>query len=91
MMGALKALKEHGVAVGDTIKILSIDGTREALGGIRDGEVNFVAECTPLLGSNVMRTLWQLSLGEEVPLRVISSEETFDKDTPDTVYRTRKY
>ena len=91
MIGAIAALKECGFAPGDDIKILSIDGTKEALDGIKNGEVNFVAECTPLLGPNVMRTLSQLGRGEEVPLRVISSEETFDENTPETVFRTRKY
>lgn len=91
MVGVVTALKEEGITPGEDIKILSIDGTKEALNGIRDGEVNFVAECTPLLGPNVMRTLWQLGNGEEVPLRVISSEETFDINTPDTAYRLRKY
>ncbi len=91
MLGAVEALKEQGYAPGENIKILSIDGTKEALNGIKDGEVNFVAECTPLLGTNVMRTLKDLGEGKEVPLRVISSEETFDIDTPDTVYRNRKY
>ncbi len=91
MLGAVEALKEFGIVPGEDVKLLSIDGTKEALTGIREGEVNFVAECTPLLGPNVMRTLSQLGQGEEVPLRVISSEETFDSETPDTVYRMRKY
>ena len=91
MIGVVAALKEMGYNPGEDIKILSIDGTKEALSGIQDGEVNFVAECTPLLGPNVMRTLSQLGNGEDVPLRVISSEETFDENTPDTLYRNRKY
>ena len=76
MSGVVDALKEHGYMPGEDIFIMSIDGTGEALAGIRNGEVNFVAECTPLLGPNVMRTLAQLGNGEEVPLRVISSEES---------------
>ena len=91
MLGAITALKEYGLIPGEDVKLLSIDGTKEALNGIQSGEVNFVAECTPLLGPNVMRTLKQLQDGMEVPLRVVSSEETFDIDTPDTYFRNRKY
>nr|WP_292205180.1 hypothetical protein [Butyrivibrio sp.] len=35
--------------------------------------------------------LAQLENGEEVPLRVISSEETFDINTPAAAYLDRKY
>ncbi len=91
MIGVVEALKEKGYAPGEDIKILSIDGTKDALDRIKNGEANFVAECTPLLGPNVMRTLWQLGDGQEVPLRVISSEETFDENTPDTAFRNRQY
>ncbi len=91
MLGASTALKEYGLIPGEDIKLLSIDGTQEALNGILSGEVNFVAECTPLLGPNVMRTLKQIQEGKPAPLRVISSEETFDMDTPDTNFRSRKY
>ena len=91
MLGAISAIKEYGLTPGEDIRLLSIDGTKEALNGIQSGEVSFVAECTPLLGPIVMRTLKQLEDGMEVPLRVISSEETFDIDTPDTNFRNRKY
>ena len=60
MSGVVDALKEHGYMPGEDILIMSIDGTGEALAGIRNGEVIFVAECTPLLGPNVMRILAQL-------------------------------
>ena len=91
MEGAITALKEYGINPGVDVKILSIDGTKEALNGIQAGEVNFVAECTPLLGPNVMQTLRQLQEGKEVPIRVVSSEETFDVNTLDTFFRNRKY
>ncbi len=91
MEGAITAFKEYGINPGVDIKVLSIDGTSEALNGIQVGEVNFVAECTPLLGYNVMQTLNQLQDGKEVPLRVVSSEEIFDASTVDTFFRNRKY
>jgi simple sugar transport system substrate-binding protein len=91
MIGAIDAMKEYGIVPGEDVATLSIDGTGQALKKVQEGEISFVAECTPLLGPNVMRTLSQLSGGEEVPIRVISSEETFDINTPDTVFRARKY
>ncbi len=91
MEGAIEAFKEYGIKPGIDVKILSIDGTNEALNGIQTGEVNFVAECTPLLGPNVMQTLKQLRDGMEVPLRVVSSEEIFDINTLDTFFRNRRY
>ena len=91
MEGAIAAFKEYGINPGVDIKILSIDGTKEALNGIQAGDVNFVAECTPLLGPNVMQTLKQLQEGKEVPLRVVSSEETFDMNSFDISFRNRQY
>ncbi len=91
MLGAVEAIREAGLEPGSDIKLLSIDGTKDALLALQSGEANFVAECTPLLGENAMRAIEELRKGEEVPVRVISSEGTFDEDVPDTVLRNRKY
>ena len=91
MLGAIKALKEEGLKPGEDIKMLSIDGTMEALMALQNGEANFVAECTPLIGRDAMRVMERLRKGEELPVKVISSEGSFDEDTPDTVLRGRKY
>lgn len=91
MLGAVKAMKEAGLKPGEEICVLSVDGTMEALTALQNGEVNFVAECTPLLGRDTMRVIEMLQKGEELPLKVISTEGSFDRNTPDTVFRGRKY
>ncbi len=91
MLGAIDALKEAGIKPGEDVRMLSVDGTREALLALQNGEADFVAECTPLIGRDAMRVIEKLRKGEELPLKVISSEGSFDKDTPDNVFRGRKY
>lgn len=90
-MGAKEALKEHGIQPGVDVKILSIDGTADALTALQKGEVNCVVECNPLLGPELMKAITDLMQGKELPLRIITDESVFTADTPKEEFKNRKY
>ena len=93
MIGAVKAIKEAGIMPGEDVKIISVDGTSEALRMLQSGEVNFVAECSPLLGENAMRGIQKMMTRNinELPIKIITDEECFDQSISDSVIRDREY
>lgn len=90
-LGAVEVLKEHGLRPGVDVLILSIDGTGQALEALRKGELNCVAECSPLLGPQLMKALTDLMSGKELPLRIITDEIVFTAETPAKEFKNRAY
>lgn len=90
-LGAIQVLKEHGLEPGEDVLIMSIDGTSEALDALREGELNCVAECSPLLGPQLMKAVTDLMSGKELPLRIITDEIVFTDETPKKEFSNRVY
>lgn len=90
-LGAIEVLKEYGIRPGIDVKIVSVDGIADALTALKKGELNCVVECTPLLGPELMKAITDLMQGKELPLRIITDEMVFTKDTPEELFRNRKY
>ena len=90
-LGTLEYLAEQGIQPGTDVKIMSIDGTSDALDALQDGKINCVVECNPLLGPQLMKAITDLMQGKELPLRIITDESVFTKDTPQPQFQNRKY
>ncbi len=90
-LGAIEVLKEYGINPGTDVKIMSIDGTADALTALQRGEINCVVKCNPLLGPELMKAITDLMQGKELPLRIITDEMVFTEDTPKEFFRNRKY
>lgn len=90
-LGAVQALREHGINPGTDVKIVSVDGTKEALQALKQGTMNCVVECSPLLGPQLMKAIKDLESGKVLPLRIITDETVFTKDTPEEKFEDRKY
>lgn len=90
-LGAASVLKEYGIDPGTDVKIMSVDGTYDALTALKKGQLNCVAECTPLLGPQIMKAIMDLSQGKELPLRIIADESVFTNETPKELFENRKY
>ncbi len=73
-MGALPRIEEAGYEPGRDMVIISIDGGQEAIDILKEGRINCIVECTPMLGSILMETALKLKHGEEVE-RVTHPEE----------------
>ncbi|MBN2628307.1 MAG: substrate-binding domain-containing protein [Spirochaetales bacterium] len=92
ILGAIDAIRERGLKPGVDIKLISVDGTRAALNALKKGDMNFVVECTPLLGDQVMKAVLDLMQGKDLPMRIVTDERTFEADQVDDGFiRRRSY
>ena len=92
ILGAIDAIKEKGLQPGKDIALISIDGTRDALTALNRGDMNFVVECTPLLGNQVMKAVMDLMQGKDLPMRIVTDERTYTSDQVDESFiRRRSY
>ena len=81
-LGALPEIEEAGFKPGEDIIIISIDGGQEAIDVLKEGKINCVVECTPMLGQELMDTAKRLKAGEEVEY-VIHPTEVYFSDEMD--------
>jgi galactofuranose transport system substrate-binding protein len=90
-LGAIDALKEHGIEPGEDVKIVSVDGTKEAFEAMIKGKLNCSVECSPLLGPQLMKAVKDLMSGKELPLRIITDEKIYTEDDAKEFIHSRKY
>lgn len=82
-LGAIEAIEAEGLVPGADIIIITVDGEQGAIDLLKEGRINCVVECTPLIGDTIMCLAKKLAAGETVK-RYTYSEETvfteFDAD-----------
>ena len=78
-IGAIAALEAAGKKPGQDVKIVSIDGTREALQNIVAGKIGATVECNPRFGPKAFDTLQAYANGEQIPPKIINEDKFFDK------------
>jgi len=66
-LGAVTALKAAGKKPGKDVKIVSIDGTRNAVQAIVGGTINAVIESNPRFGPLAFATATKFFQGESIP------------------------
>jgi galactofuranose transport system substrate-binding protein len=79
-LGALVALKSAGKTPGKDVQVVSIDGTRNAVQKIVDGEMTAVVESNPRFGPLAFSTLTDFYGGKSIPENVIISDKLYTKD-----------
>ncbi|MER5887938.1 ABC transporter substrate-binding protein [Streptomyces sp. NPDC001941] len=77
-LGAVTALKAAGKAPGKDVKIVSIDGTRNAVQALVNGELNAVIESNPRFGPLAFATARKFYGGEGIPEDVIIQDRAYD-------------
>lgn len=90
-LGAIQAIEEAGKKPGKDIKIISVDGIKDAFTAMTEGKINVVVECNPLLGDQLMELTKKVAAGESVPARVETVEGVFPQDKAAAALPTRKY
>ncbi len=90
-LGAIEALKSHGLKPGEDVIIISVDGTKEAFEAMIDGTLNCSVECNPLLGPPLMKAVRDMISGKEMPLRIITEEKVYDQTTAREDIKGRSY
>ena len=81
-LGALAEIEKAGYIPGKDIIIISVDGGQDAINVLKEGKINCIVECTPMLGSTLMETALKLKNGEKVD-RLIHPKERYFSDEQD--------
>jgi ribose transport system substrate-binding protein len=77
-LGAVTALKSAGKNPGKDVKIVSIDGTRNAVQAIVDGTINAVIESNPRFGPLAFKTASEFYGGTTIAPGIIISDREYD-------------
>jgi ABC-type sugar transport system substrate-binding protein len=90
-LGAIEAIKAAGLKPGEDIKLITVDAVKDGMQALADGEINFIVECNPLLGEQLMDLAKKVVAGEEVPKRVVTEETTFTPEEAKAALPDRQY
>ncbi|MFE2916615.1 ABC transporter substrate-binding protein [Kitasatospora indigofera] len=90
-LGAIQAIEEAGKQPGKDIKIISIDGVKDAFTAMSQGKINVVVECNPLLGDQLMELAKMVKKGESVERRIKTEEGVFTQDQAAAALPSRQY
>lgn len=90
-LGAIEAIEAAGLEPGVDVKIITVDAVHDGMAALAEGKINFIVECNPLLGPQLMELAEQVLDGEEVPARVVTEETTFTQEQAAEVLPDRKY
>jgi ABC-type sugar transport system substrate-binding protein len=90
-LGAIEAIEGAGKVPGKDIKIITVDAVKDGMQALADGKINFIVECSPLLGPQLMDLAKKVVAGEEVPPRVVTEETTFTQEQAKEALPTRQY
>ncbi|GAB3994103.1 ABC transporter substrate-binding protein [Nocardioides marmoraquaticus] len=90
-LGAIEAIEAAGLTPGEDIKIITVDAVKDGMQALADGKINFIVECNPLLGPQLMDLAEQVVAGEEVEPRVVTEETTFTSEQAAEVLPDRQY
>ncbi|THA33471.1 MULTISPECIES: ABC transporter substrate-binding protein [unclassified Streptomyces] len=90
-LGAIQAIEESGKKPGTDIKVISVDGIKDAFVAMTEGKINVVVECNPMLGDQLMELTRKVAAGESVPARVETVEGVFPQDKAAAALPSRNY
>ncbi len=78
-LGAIEAIEAAGKKPGEDIKIVTVDGVRDGLQALVDKKFNFVVECNPVFGDQIVDLIKKVDAGETVEKETIVVDEAFDQ------------
>ncbi|WP_182525370.1 ABC transporter substrate-binding protein [Nocardioides dongkuii] len=90
-LGAIEAIEAAGMTPGEDVKIITVDAVKDGMTALSEGKINFIVECNPLLGPQLMDLAKQVVAGEEVEPRVVTEETTFTQEQAKEALPTREY
>ncbi|MET1006754.1 MAG: ABC transporter substrate-binding protein [Propionibacteriaceae bacterium] len=90
-LGAIEAIDAAGKKPGTDIKIITVDAVKDGMTALADGKINYIVECSPLLGPQLMDLAKKVKAGETVEQRVLTEETTFTQEQAKAALPDRKY
>nr|WP_202107081.1 ABC transporter substrate-binding protein [Agromyces seonyuensis] len=90
-LGAIEAIEAAGLVPGQDIKIVTVDAVHDGMQALADGKINFIVECSPLLGKQLVDIITTLNEGGTVEPRIITEETTFTQEQAIEALPDRQY
>ncbi|WP_417555127.1 substrate-binding domain-containing protein [Microbacterium sp.] len=90
-LGAIEAIEAAGLTPGKDIKIITVDAVHDGMQALADGKINFIVECSPLLGKQLIDVIKTLNEGGTVEKRIVTEETTFTQEQAAEALPDRKY
>jgi ribose transport system substrate-binding protein len=85
-LAAIQAIKTAGGTPGNPIQIISINGYRDAIKAVADGEMLACVECSPSFGKTVFDTIEKWQRGEKLPEFIQNPGKIYDKSNAQQLY-----
>jgi ABC-type sugar transport system substrate-binding protein len=90
-IGAIAAMEAAGMKPGKDVVIVSVDAIRDAFKAMIAGKLNCTVECSPLLGPQLMKAVKDYMSGQDLPVRIVTSEMVFPAEVARAALPSRKY
>ena len=90
-LGAIEAIEAAGLVPGEDIKIVTVDAVKDGMTALSEGKINFIVECSPLLGPQLVEIAKAVAAGETVEKRIVTEETTFDQEQAKAALPDRQY
>jgi simple sugar transport system substrate-binding protein len=90
-LGAIQAIEAAGLVPGKDIIIISVDGVKDGFVAASEGKINFIVECNPLLGPQLMQAVRDVLDGKEIPKRIVTIEGVFTSEDAKRELPNRQY
>ncbi len=90
-IGAIEAIEEAGMKPGVDIIIISVDAVRAAFDAMIAGKLNVSVECSPLIGSQLMKVVSDIHAGKTIRKRITTVEGIFPMEVAAQEFPNRKY
>jgi ABC-type sugar transport system substrate-binding protein len=79
-LGAISAIRAAGKVPGQDIKIVSIDGSKDALTAVDAGELYATVESNPRFGPKAFETMQQYAQQGQVPVQLVLEDRLFNRE-----------
>jgi len=90
-LGAIQAIEAAGLVPGKDIVIISVDAVKDGMTAASEGKINFIVECNPLLGPQLMQAVRDVLAGNDIPQRIVTEETTFTSEQAKEALPNRQY
>jgi ABC-type sugar transport system substrate-binding protein len=90
-LGAIEAIEAAGKKPGKDIQIITIDAVKDGMTALAEGKINYIVECNPLLGPQLMDLAKKVVAKQDVPQRVLTEETAFDQAAAKAALASRQY
>jgi ABC-type sugar transport system substrate-binding protein len=90
-LGAIEAIEAAGKVPGKDIKIVTIDAVKAGMEALSAGKINYIVECSPLLGDQLFDAASSVLAGKTIPARIITEEGEFNQAQATAALPDRKY